>query len=140
MELGIPVVMAVNMMDIVEKNGDKIHTGKLAEKLGCEVVRISALKGTGIKEAGEKAVALVNRRKTLASVHTFAPEVEEAIASAAAKLGSGVPEEQKRFFAIKLLEKDEKIAGQIGQTPDVSAEIEMLENTFDDDTEKYYHK
>lgn len=135
MELGIPVVMAVNMMDIVEKNGDKIHTGKLAEKLGCEVVRISALKGTGIKEAAEKAVALVNRRKTLASVHTFAPEVEEAIASAAAKLGSGVPEEQKRFFAIKLLEKDEKIAGQIGQTPDVSAEIEMLENTFDDDTE-----
>ncbi len=135
MELGIPVVMAVNMMDIVEKNGDKIHTGKLAEKLGCEVVRISALKGTGIKEAAEKAVALVNRRKTLASVHTFAPEVEEAIASAAAKLGSGVPEEQKRFFAIRLLEKDEKIAGQIGQTPDVSAEIEMLENTFDDDTE-----
>ena len=135
MELGIPVVMAVNMMDIVEKNGDKIHTGKLAEKLGCEVVRISALKGTGIKEAAEKAVALANRRKTLASVHTFAPEVEEAIASAAAKLGSGVPEEQKRFFAIKLLEKDEKIAGQIGQTPDVSAEIEMLENTFDDDTE-----
>lgn len=135
MELGIPVVMAVNMMDIVEKNGDKIHTAKLAEKLGCEVVRISALKGTGIKEAAEKAVALANRRKTLALVHTFAPGVEEAIASAAAKLGSGVPEEQKRFFAIKLLEKDEKIAGQMGQTPDVSAEIEMLENTFDDDTE-----
>lgn len=135
MELGIPVVMAVNMMDIVEKNGDKIHTGKLAEKLGCEVVRISALKGTGIKEAAEKAVALANRQKTLTPVHTFAPEVEEAIASVDAKLGSGVPEEQKRFFAIKLLEKDDKIAGQMGQTPDVSAEIEMLENTFDDDTE-----
>ena len=86
MELGIPVIMAVNMMDIVEKNGDVIHIDKLAAKLGCEVVRISALKGTGIKEAAEKAAALARRQETVAPVHTFAPEVEEAITDVSADL------------------------------------------------------
>ncbi len=135
MELGIPVIMAVNMMDIVEKNGDVIHIDKLAAKLGCEVVRISALKGTGIKEAAEKAAALARRQETTTPVHTFAPEVEEAIADVSARLGAEIPQEQKRFFAIKLLEKDDKISGQMKRLPDVSAEIEKLEDCFDDDTE-----
>ena len=135
MELGIPVIMAVNMMDIVEKNGDVIHIDKLAAKLGCDVVRISALKGTGIKEAAEKAAALARRQETVAPVHTFAPEVEEAITDVSARLGTEIPQEQKRFFAIKLLEKDDKVSGQMKRLPDVSAEIARLEDCFDDDTE-----
>lgn len=135
MELGIPVVMAVNMIDILEKNGDKIHIDKMSKKLGCEVVEISALKGTGIQKAAEKAVALAQQKRIAVPVHEFAKEVEEAIASAAGKLGSDIKEEQKRFFAIKLLEKDDKIADQMKQVPDVSAEIKTLEDSFDDDTE-----
>ena len=95
MELGIPVIMAVNMMDIVSKNGDKIHIKKLSEKLGCEVVEISALKGTGIKEAAEKAVKLAQNKNAKPPVHTFAPEVESVLASVEDKLGSDVPQEQK---------------------------------------------
>ena len=104
MELGIPVIMAVNMMDIVEKSGDKIHVDKLSKKLGCEVVEISALKGTGIKKAAERAVALAQKKDAAVPVHEFAPEVESAIRSVEDKLGAEIPEEQKRFFAIKLLE------------------------------------
>ncbi|MBD5479821.1 MAG: ferrous iron transport protein B [Lachnospiraceae bacterium] len=135
MELGIPVVMAVNMMDIVEKNGDKVNIGKLSEKLGCEVVEISALKGTGIEKATQKAVNVAKQKKAANVVHKFASEVEEVIAAVEARLGSDIPEEQKRFFAIKLLEKDDKIAEQMKQAVDVSKEIEKLEAAMDDDTE-----
>ncbi len=108
MELGIPVIMAVNMMDVVEKSGEKIHTDKLSKKLGCEVVEISALKGTGIKEAAEKAVKLAESRKAAVVTHEFSKEAEDIIAEVEGKI-KGMPEEQKRFFAIKLLEKDDKI-------------------------------
>lgn len=135
MELGIPVIMAVNMMDIVEKNGDEIHIEKLGQKLGCEVVRISALKGTGIKEAAEKAVALAQKKNAAAPVHEFAADVEAAIKAVEGKIGNEIAEDQKRFFAIKLLEKDDKIASQMKSVPDVAAEIKALEDAFDDDTE-----
>lgn len=135
MELGIPVIMAVNMMDIVEKSGDKIHINKLSEKLGCEVVEISALKGTGIQKAAEKAVAIANQKNNRPPVHKFAAEVESVLDSIEEKLGNDVPEEQKRFFAIKLLEKDEKIQSQMKRVPDVTEEITRIERELDDDTE-----
>ncbi len=133
-ELGIPVLMAVNMADLVEKNGDKIHIDKLSEKLGCEVVEISALKGTGIEKAAKQAVALAKSKKT-AVVHKFQETVEAAIQSVEEKLGTDVLQEQKRFFAIKLLEKDDKITEQMKQAPNVSVEIGQLEEKLDDDTE-----
>ena len=135
MELGIPVIMAVNMMDVVEKNGDKIHINKLSEKLGCEVVEISALKGTGISKAAEKAVALAQKKTANARVHEFDAVVEKAVEDVENRLDSGVPQEQKRFFAIKLLEKDDKIQEQMKVVPDVSDIIKQLEDSLDDDTE-----
>ena len=135
MELGIPVIMAVNMIDILEKSGDKIYVNKLADKLGCEVVEISALKGTGIRKLSEKAVGLAQRKQAAMPVHSFDSEVENIIEDVASMLGSEVPEEQKRFFAIKLLEKDDKIGEQLSRVPDVSAQIKALEDKFDDDTE-----
>ena len=135
MELGIPVVMAVNMMDIVEKNGDKIHTDKLSKKLGCEVVEISALKGNGIKKAAEKAVTLAQKKAPAMVAHSFDPEVESILREVSDLLGSDVPEEQKRFFSIKLLEKDDKISEQLTQIPDVTEQIQKMEDKFDDDTE-----
>lgn len=135
MELGIPVIMAVNMMDIVQKNGDTIRIDKLSKKLGCEVVEISALKGTGITKAAEKAVSLANSKKAASVVHSFAPEVESAIESVEAKLGNSVEEAQKRFFAIKLLERDDKIAEMMKSVPNVDEEIKQLEEAMDDDTE-----
>ena len=134
-ELGIPVVMAVNMMDLVVKNGDTINIKALGDALGCEVVEISALKGTGVKKAAEKAIAAAQQKKAVDRVHAFAADVENAIATVEDKLGSTVAEEQKRFFAIKLLEKDSKISEQLTTTPDVSTEIKTLEDKFDDDTE-----
>ena len=135
MELGIPVVMAVNMMDLVAKNGDKIHIDKLSKKLGCEVVEISALKGTGIKEAAERAIKVAKDKNVRPAVHKFANEVESVIESVEAKLGADVREEQRRFFAIKLLERDDKIGTQLKQIPDVTTEIDTLEKEMDDDTE-----
>ena len=135
MELGIPVIMAVNMMDIVEKNGDKIHIDKLAKKLGCEVVTISALKGTGIKEAADKAIQIAQKKGAAVPVHEFDEDVETLIRTVESKLGNDIVNEQKRFFAIKLLEKDDKITEQMKSVPDVSAEIKQLEDKFDDDTE-----
>ncbi len=135
MELGIPVVMAVNMMDVLEKTGDKIHVEKLSKKLGCEVVEISALKGTGIQKAAEKAVALAQKKASVSPVHTFSQKAEEVISAVEGKLGNFVEEEQKRFFAIKLLEKDDKIREQMKSAPDVSVEIARMEAAFDDDTE-----
>ena len=120
MELGIPVIMAVNMMDIVEKNGDKIHIDKLAKKLGCEVVTISALKGTGIKEAADKAVQIAQKKGAAVPVHEFDKDVEAVIRTVESKLGNDIVNEQKRFFAIKLLEKDDKITEQMKSVPDVS--------------------
>lgn len=135
MELGIPVVMAVNMMDLVAKNGDKIHIDKLSKKLGCEVVEISALKGTGIKEVAERAIKVAKDKNVRPAVHKFASEVESVIESVEAKLGADVREEQRRFFAIKLLERDDKIGTQLKQIPDVTTEIDALEKEMDDDTE-----
>ena len=135
MELGIPVVMAVNMMDLVEKAGDKIHTDKLSKLLGCEVVEISALKGTGIQKAAEKAISLAERKNEVTPVHEFDSKVEDAITAVGTMLGTDIPEAQKRFFAIKLLEKDDKIKEQMKLVPDVSNEIKALEDAFDDDTE-----
>ena len=135
MELGIPVVMAVNMMDIVDRSGDKVHMDKLGKKLGCEVVPISALKGTGIEKAAEKAVALAQQKQATPHVHSFAKEVEDVITAVEGKLGADIAEEQKRFFAIKLLEKDDKISELMKQVPDVSTQIKELEDKFDDDTE-----
>ena len=127
--------MAVNMMDLVAKNGDNINIKALGDALGCEVVEISALKGTGVKKAAEKAVAAAQQKKAVDRVHAFAQDVEDTIATVEDKLGSSVPEAQKRFFAIKLLEKDSKISEQLTTTPDVSAEVKALEDKFDDDTE-----
>lgn len=135
LELGIPVLMAVNMMDVVEKNGDQIHIDKLSKALGCEVVEISALKGDGIEKAAQKAVSLAKRKEAAAPIHKFCKDVEDAVCAVEDKIGALVLAEQKRFFAVKLLEKDDKIAGQMKNAPDVSAEIEKLEQKFDDDTE-----
>ncbi len=135
MELGIPVVMAVNMMDVLEKTGDKLHVDKLRDKLGCEVVEISALKGTGLQKAVEKAVALARKKAATVPVHTFSAAAERIITAVEDKLGSTVPNEQKRFFAIKLLEKDSKIQDRMKSVPDVSDEIAQMEKEFDDDTE-----
>ena len=135
MELGIPVVMAINMMDLVQKSGNKIHIDKLSKKLGCEVVEISALKGTGIMKAAEKAISAAQSKKKTVPVHEFAQDVEDAIKTVENKLTGTVAEAQKRFFAIKLIEKDDKIAEQMKSVPDVSYEVKALEDKFDDDTE-----
>ena len=135
LELGIPVIMAINMMDIVKKNGDTIHIDKLKKALGCEVVEISALKGTGITEAANKAVAIAQSHKKVTPVHEFCQKAEDVISDVEAKLTGVVEESQKRFFAIKLLERDDKIAEQMKTKVDVSAEIREMEEEFDDDTE-----
>ena len=134
MEMGIPVVMAVNMMDLVRKRGDQINMEMLSRKLGCQVVEISALKGDGIQQAAQMAVELAKERKTLAPVHTFDANVEAVLDSIEDKLSDKVLE-QRRFFAIKLLEKDDKIREQLKDAPDVSREIADIENEMDDDTE-----
>mgnify|MGYP001781520106 CR=1 FL=1 len=108
---------------------------KLSAKLGCEACEISALKGTGIDVAVKKAIAAAKANKSVAPVHEFSEEVEKYITAAGNKLGADVKEEQKRFFAIKLLEKDDKIIEQMQSKVDVSAEIEDMEKEFDDDTE-----
>lgn len=134
MELGIPVVMAINMMDVVKKSGDQINTKLLSEKLGCEVVSISALKGEGIKEAASKAVRLARANGVVAPVHEFAPEVEAALDEIETML-TEVPEEQKRFYAIKLFERDDKIEEQLKRVPEVEGIIAAVEKEYDDDAE-----
>jgi len=135
MELGIPVIMAVNMMDIVEKNGDKIYIDKLSKNLGCEVVAISALKGSGITQAIEKAVKLAKDKTATPAVHKFSTEVENVLNIIEKKIGLDVAQEQKRFFAIKLFERDEKIALQLKNITDVTSEVEKIEEDMDDDSE-----
>ena len=134
MELGIPVVMAINMMDVVKKTGDQINSKILSERLGCEVVSISALKGEGIKEASSKAVRLARMNDAAAPVHEFAPEVEAALDEIETML-TEVPEEQKRFYAIKLFERDDKIEEQLKHVPEVEDIIAAVEKEYDDDAE-----
>lgn len=134
MELGIPMVMAVNMMDVVERSGDQIDLRQLAEKLGCELVAISALKGEGIKEAAQKAVKAAQERKEPSVVHEFAPEVEKYLKEIESML-TDVPTGQERFYAVKLFERDEKIKEQIPKAPDVSEIIARAEEELDDDAE-----
>ncbi len=134
-ELGIPVIVAVNMMDLVVKSGDKIDIKALGEKLGCEVVEISAVKGTGVVKAAEKAVAAAHTKKAVERVHKFDDFVEEVIAETEDLLGNSISKEQKRFFAIKLLERDKKIQEAVSAVPDVSAQTAKLEEKFDDDIE-----
>lgn len=131
MELGVPVVIAVNMMDVVEKRGDQINLEQLSRKLGCEVVSISALRGEGIREAAQRAVRAARQQEKANTLFEFTNKVEEAIHAVEERLS--VPVEQKRFFAIKLLEQDDKIGSQMRQVPDVSKEIKELEDAFDDD-------
>ena len=134
MELGIPVVMAVNMMDIVEKNGDHIDINQLSKDLGCEIVEISALKGTGIMKAAEKAVSVATRN-TSAPVHKFSPEIENVLEEIENMLDASIPEEQKRFYAIKLFERDDKIAQTMKVVPNVEDIIKKAEDAQDDDSE-----
>ena len=133
LEMGVPVVVAVNMMDVVRKRGDEIHADQLAKELGCNVVEISALKNEGIDE-------VVNCLKTIGSAAaptpiTFSAVVEEAISTIEGRLPSSVPANLKRFYAIKLLEKDSKIAAALEGAPDVSDVIAKVEKESDDDTE-----
>ena len=132
-ELGIPVVVAINMMDVVEKNGDKIDVERLSKELGCKVVQISALKGTGVREAADAAVEAAARESS-APQHTFAPEVEGALNDIAAKLEDVSPS-LRRFYAIKLFERDEKIVEQMEKAPDVESIIKKTEDLLDDDSE-----
>ena len=134
MELGIPVVMAINMMDIVEKNGDHIDINQLRKDLGCEIVEISALKGTGIMKAAEKAISVATRN-TSAPVHKFSPELENILEDIENMLDAAIPEEQKRFYAIKLFERDDKIAQTMKVVPKVEDIIKKAENALDDDSE-----
>ena len=134
MELGIPVVMAINMMDIVEKNGDHIDINQLSKDLGCEIVEISALKGTGIMKAAEKAVSVATRN-TSAPVHKFSPEIENVLEEIENMLDASIPEEQKRFYAIKLFERDDKIAQTMKVVPNVEDIIKKAEDAQDDDSE-----
>ena len=111
-ELGIPVVVAVNMMDVVKKNGDKINVSELSRQLGCEIVEISALKGTGVMEAAEAAVKAAKSTKTV-PMHTFSGPVEHAIAHIEEAAVHGLPEEQQRWYAIKIFERDDKVLDQL---------------------------
>lgn len=111
-ELGIPVVIAVNMMDIVKKNGDKINIQELSRQLGCKVVEISALKGTGIMESAEEAVSAAKNGKTIPK-HEFSGPVEHAIAHIEEAVLHDMPEEQQRWYAIKIFERDEKVLAQL---------------------------
>lgn len=134
LELGIPVVMAVNMMDIVEKNGDQIDIDKLNKELGCPVVEISALRGSGIREAARLAAEAAQGGHSQNMVHAFDDRVEEALAAIAHQLND-IPAHRQRFFAIKLLERDDKIKDQMEHAPDVEEIISRLEEAMDDDSE-----
>ena len=137
-ELGIPVVIAINMMDVVRKNGDKINVQELSRELGCQIVEISALKGEGIMEAAEAAVAAAKSTKTV-PMHTFSGPVEHAIAHIEEAAVHNMPEEQQRWYAIKIFERDDKVLSQMSIPADVMAHIEedikAAEKELDDDAE-----
>ncbi len=137
-ELGIPVVAAVNMIDIVRKNGDKINIEELSRELGCKVIEISALKGTGIMEAAELAIDAAKNGKTV-PMHTFSGPVEHAIAHIEEAVVHNLPEERQRWYAIKLFERDDKVLEQLNLDKDVLEHIEndikAVEEEMDDDSE-----
>ena len=137
-ELGLPVVIAVNMIDVVNKTGNKINTAELSKQLGCKVVEISALKGTGIKEAAQAAVDAAKGEATVPT-HKFSEKVENALANIESYCASAVPEGQNRWYAVKLFERDEKAAGKLmldEQTKkNIEAEIASAEAELDDDAE-----
>ena len=137
-ELGIPVVIAINMMDVVRKNGDKINVQELSRELGCQIVEISALKGEGVMEAAEAAVAAAKSTKTV-PMHTFSGPVEHAIAHIEEAAVHNLPEEQQRWYAIKIFERDDKVLDQLKIDPTVMAHIEedikAAEKELDDDAE-----
>lgn len=137
-ELGIPVVVAVNMMDIVEKNGDKINIEELGRELGCKVVEISALKGRGIMEAAEAAIHAAKNEKTIPQ-HTFCGPVEHALAHIEELVLHDMPEEQQRWYAIKIFERDSKVLEQLNLSEEMRAhiekDIEAAETEEDDDSE-----
>ena len=132
------------MMDVVKKNGDKINTAELSRQLGCKIVEISALKGTGIMEAAEAAIDAAKNTKTV-PMHTFSGVVEHAIAHIEEAAVHNMPEEQQRWYAIKIFERDDKVLAELKIDPtDVSAHIEndikAAEKELDDDAEIHYHK
>ena len=137
-ELGIPVVVAINMMDVVRKNGDKINTAELSRALGCKVVEISALKGDGTMEAAEAAIDAAKNGKTVPQ-HTFSGAVEHAIAHIEEAAVHNLPEEQQRWYAIKIFERDDKVLEQLGLQGDtlahIEADIQAAEEELDDDAE-----
>lgn len=137
-ELGIPVVIAINMMDIVGKNGDKIDTAELSRQLGCKIVEISALKETGITEAAEAAIEAAKSTKTV-PMHTFSGTVEHAIAHIEEATVHGLPEEQQRWYAIKIFERDDKVLEKLSIPEDTMSHIEndikAAEAEMDDDAE-----
>ena len=137
-ELGIPVVVAINMMDLVKKAGDKINVAELSRQLGCQVVEISALKGTGIQEAAEAAIKASSGPKTV-PMHTFSGPVEHAIAHIEEAVLHNMPEEQQRWYAIKIFERDDKVLAQLNIPQDTLAHIETdiqaAEKESDDDAE-----
>ena len=137
-ELGIPVVIAVNMMDIVRKNGDKIDTNQLAKQLGCKVMEISALKGTGVMEAAEAAIDAAKNVKTI-PMHTFSGPVEHAIAHIEEAVLHNMPEEQQRWYAIKVFERDDKVLAQLNipatTRHHIEEDIKAAETELDDDAE-----
>ena len=137
-ELGIPVVVAINMMDVVKKNGDTIRTDQLAKELGCKVVEISALKGTGITEAAEAAIASAESKK-IAPIHPFTGSVEHCLAHIEEAVVHDMPEEQQRWYAIKLFERDEKVLAQLDLSDEIKNHIEHdiaeVETELDDDSE-----
>ena len=137
-ELGIPVVVAINMMDVVKKNGDKLNTADLAKQLGCRVVEISALKGTGVPEAAEAAIQAAQGAKTVPQ-HTFSGPVEHALAHIEEAAVHGLPEEQQRWYAIKVFERDDQVLEQL-QIPaetmrHIESDIAAAEKELDDDAE-----
>ena len=137
-ELGIPVVVAINMMDVVLKNGDKLNTKDLAMQLGCKVMEISALKGNGVMEAAEAAIQAAKSAKTVPQ-HTFSGPVEHALAHIEEAIVHGLPEEQQRWYAIKVFERDDKVLEQLKIAPDtmkhIEADIAAAEKELDDDAE-----
>ena len=137
-ELGIPVVLAVNMMDVVKKNGDKIDAASLSRQLGCKVVEISALKGTGVMEAAEVAIEEAKSGKTV-PMHTFSGPVEHALAHIEEAVVHGLPEEQQRWYAVKIFERDDKVLEQLNIPAETMAHIEKdiaaAEEELDDDAE-----
>ena len=137
-ELGIPVVVAINMMDIVRKNGDKINTTELSTALGCKVVEISALKGTGIMEAAEAVIGAAENGKTV-PMHTFSGVVEHAIAHIEEAAVHNMPEEQQRWYAIKIFERDGRVLEQVALNKailnHIESDIKAAEKELDDDAE-----